>query len=100
MKIDKAVFNSKIINEYITYEIKSWPFYTGNGFTFNYLQILHFKFIIWRVKLKLEIPIWISILLILDTLFNSMELPNGGFGEILIILGAHMSSSVHVDNEK
>ena len=31
---------------------------------------------------------------------SSMSFPNGGFGQNVLIFGAYMSSSIHIDNKK
>ena len=51
----------------------------------------------------LKIPILISInirVMELDLIENQVSFPGGWFGQNVIIFGADMSTSVHVDNKK
>ena len=60
--IDKDFHPNKIINLYFVFEIKLWPFYSGNGFILK-------NSLLGAVKLKKKILILISIL---DMLFHLM----------------------------
>ena len=83
------------MNLHITFEIKIWPFYFVKGFTLQ-------NFLFGAVKLtKNADPDKCSYsgYAISFDVRRTFSLPNGGFGEKVIIFGADMSSFVHVDNK-
>ena len=85
-----------IIYEIITDELKSWPYYTGNGFTLR-------NSLFGDVKLTTNLDPHKYFYFGYGVSFDvrgTFSLPDGGFGKNIVIFGADMSSSVHVDNKK
>ena len=82
---------------YITLKITSKSFYLSNGFALRYS-------LFWAVKLNKNVDLYkysCSGYCISFDIHGTLSLSNsGGFGKIIIIFDADMSSSVHVDNKK
>ena len=96
LKTVSAGFNYERINLLITYEIKSWSYYTENGFFLG-------NSLLGGVKLTSSLDPEKYSYSGYGISFNvrgTFLLPNGGFGKNVVIFGADMSSSVHFDNKK
>ena len=96
LKTDSVGFNYKSIDLYINYEIKSWLYFTDNGFTlrnslFGNVSSTTYsdpdKYSYFGYGISFDVRWTFSLL-------------NGGFGCNVIIFGADMSSSVYIDNKK
>ena len=86
----------KITNLHIAFEIKSWPFYTDDGFTFRNPLFGATKLTTNPAPDKYSHSGYgISF-----NIRGSFSLPNGGFGKNVMILGADTSSSVRIYNIK
>ena len=79
-----------------TFELKSWPFYIHDGFMVR-------NFLFGTLKLTKNAGPDKYSYSGYDILFDvpgTFSLPNGGFGKNVVMFGADMSSSLHVDNKK
>ena len=79
-----------MINLYILFEIKSWRHYFDNGFTLR-------NSLTKNTDLDKRSYSGYGILFGVRGTFS---LPNESFGKNVIIIGAGISSSVHVDNKR
>ena len=95
LKNDSAGFKHKRIKLYITYEINSWS-YVDNGFT---LRNSLFEGIKLTKNADLDQVFLFWIWYFIQYTWN-FSLPNDGFGKNVVIFGAAMNSSMHVDNKK
>ena len=80
----------------ITFDITSWPFYIDSGFTLR-------NFVFRTVKLNKNADPDKYCCCGYDISFDvrgTFSLLNGGFGKNVVILSAHVGSSVYVDNEE
>ena len=93
-RVSSATKNT--INFYITFKVKSWPFYADNGFIVR-------NSLFGAVKLtKNADPDKYSYsgYGISFDICETFQLLNGRFGKKVVIFAADMSSSVHVYNQK
>ena len=74
---------------YITYEIKSWPYYSDNCSTIAKLTTNPDPDTYSHSRYSISFNVC-----------GTFSLPNDGFAENVVIFVADMSSSVHVDNKK
>ena len=82
---------------YITYEIKSWPFYADDCFALR-----NSLFGAVKVTKNADLdkyPNYFGYGISLDV-HRTFSLPNSGFSEKTIIFGVDMTSSAHIDNKK
>ena len=97
-KSNKLIFTHKaLINIYLVYEINLWPFKWSSDFMLG-------NFLLRAVKLTKNFDLdqykYSSCGIGFDV-NETFRLCNGnGFGKNVIISGADMSSSVHIDNKK
>ena len=81
---------------YITYEIKSWPYYFESGFTLGNALFGSFKF----TKNTDPDKYSYSGYGISFDVRGTFSLPNGSFGKNVVIFCVDMSSSAHSNNNK
>ena len=99
VEADRVSFTpNKIINLYIAFKIKSWPFCGDNGFTL-------ITFLFGAVKLTKNLDpdkySYSEYRISFDVRGTfSLPLPIAGFGKNIVIFGVDISSFVHVDNKK
>ena len=88
-----------VINLYVTFGIKPCPYYVGNGFMLE-------NSIFGAVKLPKNVDTdehsysGYGVLFDINGTFPLRYGGLGAFGMNIIIIGAHMSASVHVGNKK
>ena len=97
LKPDKTTFGlNKKLNLFITFEIKSWPFYFENAFS---LRNPLFGTIKLTENVDLDKYSYCAYGISVD-ICGTFSLLNSSFGKNVIIFSADLSSSVHVDNKK
>ena len=85
-----------MVNIYIAFEVKSWVYYNDNSFT---LESSSFGGVKLNKNPDSDKYSYFGYSISFHVC-GTFLLSSGGFGKNVVIFGAYMSSSVHVDNEK
>ena len=98
LKQEKVTFTyNQVANIYIVYEIKLWPFIVGQDFKRG-------KVLFWAVKLTTNADTgkykYSGYSIGFDASGSFSLSDDSGFGKTVIIFGADIISSVHIDNKK